>query len=1669
MPSMKRAQVSPDPEESDGSMSSRQRTDSGSSGSGSSPGPASNTLAVDEEELSDDELELRQTQIIQEKYSHQMDEVNVPAEHGILERVECYNFMCHDHFNVELGPLINFIVGKNGSGKSAILTAIVLCLGGKAAATNRGQSLKSFIKEGKESGTIIVRIKNQGDGAYLSDDFGKTIIVERHFTRSGASGFKIKAENGRIVSQKKADLDSITDYFSLQIDNPMNVLSQDMARQFLSTASPAEKYKFFVKGVQLEQLDQDYRLIEESVDGMEEKIQHQTEDLVNLENRKNVAKKKLEMSDKQNSLRQTLRNIRSQMAWAQVVEQERMLNDLTNAISEADLKIADAQSKLARFDEAFENVDKEITDADEHAYRAAFALEEAGEAKKEIEVKLREEMNTRSELQTQQRNIKQLLDDTTARVRETQQKIDREKERLAEASNGGYARKQEECERAASAAATAKTEYEEHRNGATALRADNDEAQRKLAEATRPIDTKKKEIAEAENQLRALGREGGSRQNGYHPDMHVLLKAIQNEKSFGSPPVGPIGHHVTLLQPKWSSILESMFGGTLNSFIVSSKRDSDLLTAIMRRVKVPCPIFIGSGGHLDTTGKEPDPRFDTVLRTLQIDNELVRRQLIINHGIEQTLLIENLEEASSVLFDGQRPQNVKRCYSVDARDRRRGLYLTYNRAGEPTQSPVTGWTRPARMKSDTALQISAQRDILTDLKRQQEELNRETTRAKSHVDACKRAIALHAKTENELRHRKDRAEDHSEELKEALEKDNAEDEINVLQLTLKNAEDDKELHEGSFKDGEAAMAAKLQTLMQIRRELAGKSSDYEACKEKLGVAEDEKKHVQSKRRIILDEKNEAVSLIETDQEKRVSTIQKQELVRRRVTEYNEKASLVSSRVPIEDGETHQSLEAKLERLHRDLERYTAQLGASREEIADAAAKTEAEYSAARARVEEELFVARALKDTLHNRKKRWEIFRSHISSRAKAQFTYLLSERSFRGRLLTDHHNKLLDLQVEPDITKDDSTGRGAKTLSGGEKSFSQVCLLLSLWEAMGSPIRCLDEFDVYMDHINRKMAIDMLMSAARRSIGRQFILITPGSKTDITISPDVIVKELAAPERGQTTLNFPPYPPQTDQRTLHIPPHHLLLLSSQWLTHLLHNSAIPSCKTKLSLLGVSHADRIREPTQEQRLQDSLNLPPKDARPQTEDVTATKGLEFEDFYIKRELMMGIFEAGFEKPSPIQEETIPVALTGRDILARAKNGTGKTAAFVIPTLERINPKSTKTQALILVPTRELALQTSQVCKTLGKHLGINVMVTTGGTGLMDDIMRLNDAVHILVGTPGRVLDLASKGVADLSECPTFVMDEADKLLSPEFTPVIEQLMSFHPKDRQVMLFSATFPMIVKSFKDKHMRNPYEINLMDELTLRGITQYYAFVEEKQKVHCLNTLFSKLQINQSIIFCNSTNRVELLAKKITELGYSCFYSHARMLQQHRNRVFHDFRNGVCRNLVCSDLLTRGIDIQAVNVVINFDFPKNAETYLHRIGRSGRFGHLGLAINLINWEDRFNLYKIEQELGTEIQPIPQNIDKKLYVYDSPENIPRPISNPPPQAGAGSVNMNGDRQPRRQNHHGQQQGQPGQYNNNNRGRGSYRGRGQGQRRGPSNDNRMTFQQPQQPQQSQQS
>ncbi len=332
--------------------------------------------------------------------------------------------------------------------------------------------------------------------------------------------------------------------------------------------------------------------------------------------------------------------------------------------------------------------------------------------------------------------------------------------------------------------------------------------------------------------------------------------------------------------------------------------------------------------------------------------------------------------------------------------------------------------------------------------------------------------------------------------------------------------------------------------------------------------------------------------------------------------------------------------------------------------------------------------------------------------------------------------------------------------------------------------------------------------------------------------------------------------------------------------------------------------------------------------------------------------------------------------------------GKTAAFLIPILEGIDASKNSVQAIIMTNTRELVLQIAAEAKKLAAHMkGVQIMSTIGGMTYREDIVRLRGTVHILVGTPGRVVDmLVDKRVSSLKDCKVLALDEADKMLEDNFLEDTERVIDELPADRQLMLFSATYPASVKEFRDRHMpaEHRHDANLMEELTLKGVTQYYAFVDERQKVQCLQTLFSRIQVNQCMIFCASAKRVALLSRKITELGFSCLFIHAHMDQADRNRVFHDFREGAVRNLVCTDVFARGIDNQAVNVVINFDFPGAPQTYLNRIGRSGRYGHRGVAISFISEADKYNMYVIERELNTTISVIPDEIPAELYATDT-------------------------------------------------------------------------------------
>ncbi|KAH0562577.1 hypothetical protein GP486_002744 [Trichoglossum hirsutum] len=1064
------------------------------------------------EDLEDEDLDTqRATQIIQQRNLRSME--NVPADNGIIESVTCINFMCHNKLHVSFGPLINFIIGYNGSGKSAVLTAITLCLGGKANSTNRGGSLKAFVKEGRESATLVVKLKNRGYG-FQQETYGESIIVERHFSKAGSSGFKLKSANGRVISTKKADLEEICDYFALQIDNPMNVLTQDMSRQFLNNSSPAEKYRFFVKGVQLEQLDQDYQLLEETIDQIDSKLKTRGDDVRILENRAKKARAKLEMSDKHDKLRDKIRDYMRQMAWSQVEQEEKKLADAEAQFQEAIHNVEEAERKASTADRAFDEAKQAYEEGAEATREISEGVGPLREKKKQLKDRFDDNKGELMQLHLEQRTIRDHLKDADSRIKNYKADIATETQRLEDANGGNHVRRVAEIEAAKKQVVDIRHEYDRQSSLTADLVEDVRIAEEELRRSNAPIDAKEREISGCNDVIRSLKRDQGQHISAFHPNMSRLLHAIGGEQRFREKPVGPIGNHIRLLKPAWSSILERSFGATLTSFVVTSKSDQDLLTHLMKRENCPCPILIGNNQPIDTSNSEPDPQYDTSLRVLEIDSDIVKRQLIINQAIEQTILIEDRLKAQRVMYGVNRPQNVKQCYCFNESRKGWGIRFGY-RGNDESSAPMQPLGVKPRMKTDVESQITYQHGILEDLQNELSELKRHKEGLQDRLRARKQALQAHERLRKDLHLKIQRAEETAERLQDELERDTAQDgRLQALEGFLREAEEDMAIIEGSYeeavtqKDKLNAVAKDLSSQM---KEVDSELADIEA---KIKKTEARALKLSQIRQTSLMEKNLAFQKIDDAKLEKTRAENKRETQANRVEEFVEQARKVSERVPVDPGETPGSLDKKLDKLTNDLDRFNREIGGTPEQIAREAQETADAYRTAQKQLEQLDEIGQMLKYALLERQNRWRKFRRYISARARAQFTYLLSERSFRGALKTDHQRRTLDLQVEPDETRS-GKGRQTKTLSGGEKSFSTICLLLSLWEAMGSPIRCLDEFDVFMDNVNRDI------NAARRSVGRQYVLITPNSMGNIDVAEDVKIIKLSDPERGQTTLPF--------------------------------------------------------------------------------------------------------------------------------------------------------------------------------------------------------------------------------------------------------------------------------------------------------------------------------------------------------------------------------------------------------------------------------------------------------------------------------------------------------------------------------------------------------------------
>lgn len=373
-------------------------------------------------------------------------------------------------------------------------------------------------------------------------------------------------------------------------------------------------------------------------------------------------------------------------------------------------------------------------------------------------------------------------------------------------------------------------------------------------------------------------------------------------------------------------------------------------------------------------------------------------------------------------------------------------------------------------------------------------------------------------------------------------------------------------------------------------------------------------------------------------------------------------------------------------------------------------------------------------------------------------------------------------------------------------------------------------------------------------------------------------------------------------------------------------------------------------------------------------------IRFDELGLMPQILRGIEEMGFEEATPIQAQAIPVVMSGRDIIGQAQTGTGKTAAFGIPMLQKVVPSLKKTQVIILSPTRELAIQVAEELRNLSRYMhGIKILPVYGGQDITKQIRSLKGGVQIIVGTPGRVMDHLRRRTIRCDYVHTIVLDEADEMLNMGFREDIETVLEYLPKERQTVLFSATMPKPILDITKKYQQDAVTIKVVKkELTVSNIEQYYYDVKRKDKVEVLTRLLDFYNPKVSIVFCNTKKMVDELARELTARGYFAEGLHGDMKQAQRDRVMANFRKGKTDILIATDVAARGIDVDDVEAVFNFDIPQDDEYYVHRIGRTGRAGRTGKAFSFVKGKEVYKLKDIMRYCKTKIyaQPIPSSED---------------------------------------------------------------------------------------------
>ncbi|KZT28345.1 P-loop containing nucleoside triphosphate hydrolase protein [Neolentinus lepideus HHB14362 ss-1] len=1035
---------------------------------------------------------------------------------GIIESLELHQFMCHKYLTFSFGPQINFIIGHNGSGKSAVLSAITVALGGKATSTGRGSGLKSFIREGQSVAEVSISLKNQGEEAYKPDLYGKSIVVTRRFTKEGNSSYKIKSKDGHVVSTKREELAAICDHMNIQVDNPMNVLTQDSARQFLSAANPSDKYKFFLKGTQLQQLSDEYDTCLENISQTAKVLQSKKDAMGDLRQAYKEASAKFEEAAKARQQKYKADELKKELAWAHVATKEEEMKKKMEEVAKLQRRVPKLQAEVDAADAAFRSASEQVGILEsQHAEMGD--IEDLKNRKSDLGDKLKANKKKISELKDEEKKMNTQLTTCNSVIEDLQKKIDEETTKLEAQTKF----KRDEIEQ------KIQNTREELRNVEEQLKDVRAQIQEKNVElrnasqagedAERLRNQAQKEIESAQGAVAEARAQENNSLAVYGRDMKRVLEMIKSARWYGGQPVGPLGVHVKVKDPeRWAPVLRATMGGMMSSFAVTDARDRAQLKRILDQTgNGHITILISEFDRFDYSAGEPPVEVLTVLRALEIDDEYVLRLLVNALNIERTVLAEDRSEGDRVLksLHGNGVAWTRELYRVqryaegggqsvpmnrlNATDHRHRLFT--NRSSADNIAYYEGLVREAENKYHDALtRLQQSRAAHSECRRALQDLtNRD---ASLHHIVSKKKLEV-ADLQNEIN-----------------------DDLPSTISALQSAKDDAEVEKENIKtqysnlvrqraELDEAQKPLLTDLNEVKKKVDDFNERRNGIKQEIDDAVikrlDAQKNKQYYQKKLDDEQakvNEAEEVAKTLQEE--------------FKDWTTKAEQYCDRVDNPRGV--EVVKRNLESVQAALKEREKKHGATVEEMTIEVNRKKAALDNAERDLKQMTALNKALKASLVIRLAKWHEFRRHIALRCKVVFQYHLSNRGYYGKVLFDHSASTLQLKVQTDDQAGTQTrDKDPRSLSGGEKSFSTICLLLSLWEAIGCPIRCLDEFDVFMDAVNRRISMKMMIDTANSSDGKQYILITPQDMNNVAVTNTVRVHRMSDPERGQGVLAF--------------------------------------------------------------------------------------------------------------------------------------------------------------------------------------------------------------------------------------------------------------------------------------------------------------------------------------------------------------------------------------------------------------------------------------------------------------------------------------------------------------------------------------------------------------------